>query len=446
MGQSSELEELLRAELAEGTTDSSGHFTISRDKALEKLAAFRLPSESAWVLKIVQAAVASGCQELDIRQTSYATEFHFKGDTGWTLDEVENEFYQVETSSKTDLEHLKQGLWCVSLNGMRPFTLVLPDSQESLLWTGDRMQRKSGSPMEDAVLTVSHRTMVQGRGIPFLAGAEAAGRNAEIAQELARHAFTCSIPLRVDGRRLDALQVCRVHGLGSASYPIQIGFVRGDLPQLGVPPATLGGFQRPTDANALMEKLFQPQSNLPGEVSLMCLLTAHLHQVKEGKKQVWKLLEQENLIYWVRDGVVVDRTRTPIKGGAFSMGIFASAEGLQADVTGFALQKTPALRMRVREIVRLVAPFVVRSELFGEKIIESARDVRRLWAGVMTVAGLGLLMLAVPSGLMLAFGGLVMSQHGGAEEKQVLDQLQQALSQFKTEWRDRSQELPAEPA
>ncbi|MCW5871526.1 MAG: hypothetical protein KIS61_30010, partial [Candidatus Eremiobacteraeota bacterium] len=66
MSRPSELEEFLRAQVDEGAKDSSGQFTLSREKALEKLAAYQLQGGHAWVLKIVQAVVASGASQLAV--------------------------------------------------------------------------------------------------------------------------------------------------------------------------------------------------------------------------------------------------------------------------------------------------------------------------------------------------------------------------------------------
>lgn len=73
----SELERFLQEQVAQGVVDSSGSFSLSRAKALEKLAAFQLPRQTMWILKLVQAAVTSGAESLTIQQTSTDTELYF---------------------------------------------------------------------------------------------------------------------------------------------------------------------------------------------------------------------------------------------------------------------------------------------------------------------------------------------------------------------------------
>ncbi|CAN0363447.1 unnamed protein product, partial [Phaeothamnion confervicola] len=49
-----ELDDCIDSLLREGKLESSGHFTLDVQKALEKLAAFQLPHPDWWILKFVQ--------------------------------------------------------------------------------------------------------------------------------------------------------------------------------------------------------------------------------------------------------------------------------------------------------------------------------------------------------------------------------------------------------
>lgn len=63
-----------------GQYDSIGSFTISGEKALEKLAHHTLEEHSQWILKMVQGAVAGAAQRLVIKQLRTGTQidFHFE--------------------------------------------------------------------------------------------------------------------------------------------------------------------------------------------------------------------------------------------------------------------------------------------------------------------------------------------------------------------------------
>ncbi|MFN8608233.1 MAG: hypothetical protein U0931_11925 [Vulcanimicrobiota bacterium] len=433
MNQSSELEELLRAEIGEGVRDSSGTFTISREKALEKLAAFRLPRESAWVLKIVQAAVASSCTQLDIRQTSSATEFHFGGEVGWTLEQVEEEFYRVEDLSEPSLECLKQGLWSVSLNGMRPFCLLLPNRADSLFWTGDQMLRRSSRSQSSTILTVSHRSMVEGRSFSLLPNYEGASRNAEIARELAEHAFTCSKPLRLDKRRLDALQNSPRHGLSASTYPIEIGFLKADVPVFPLPPGTLKGFIPQDNVDASMKKILRSQVSLPSRLGVAALVTAHLRKTQQNKNVIWQTFTDQSIVYWVRDGVVVDRS--PVKStNCCSLALFASAEGLSADATGFELIKDSAFRSRLNEVCQCGANFLREVELDGSGVLAEAHLLARVLGGALILGGIGLSFASLPHGLVLAASGAVSIAGAGRKEQELLEHLQTGLRSLQKDW------------
>ncbi len=62
-----------------GQYDSIGSFTISGQKALEKLAKHTLVEHSQWILKMVQGAVAGSATKLEIKQLRQGTQidFHF---------------------------------------------------------------------------------------------------------------------------------------------------------------------------------------------------------------------------------------------------------------------------------------------------------------------------------------------------------------------------------
>jgi hypothetical protein len=421
--------------IQEGIKDSSGTFTIAKEKALEKMAAFRLISESAWILKVIQAAVVSNCSEIDVRQTSTATEFHLTGSTGWTLQQVEDEFHQPESSP---LDHLKHGLWSVCLNGMRPFSLTLPQSPEMLFWNGQAMLRKRVKPGHKTVLSVSHRTIHEGRGIPLLSNIEAATRNAELARELTQHAFACPKPLRLDRRRLDALQLCPRHGLSSTSYPVQMGFLKGEIPEFKLPQATISGFTQPKEVDPKMRKILKNQATLPSRLALVCLVTAHLRKVAQEKTMVWEAYTEESLIYWVRDGVVVERTRPKVgSSGCCSLAVFASAEGLDSDAGGFTLRKNDEFSTRERQVCRLGANFLREVDLSMDAIVHSARRNSRIFGGLIALGGIGAAFWAPAHGIGITLMGAYTFFTAGSNETEVARQTEAGLHGLRRDWTSR---------
>jgi len=431
----SELEEFLQSQVQEGAKDSSGRFTLSRDKALEKLGAFQLQGAHTWVLKIVQAAVAVRAQQLSIRQTGTDTEFHFVMAQPWSLEQVEEAFHEPEISSDAGLEHLKRGLWSVSLHNMRPFLMAAPGWSASLVWTGKTLQRGPTRARDSLLLAISHRTIFEGKGIPLLRNIEAASGNAAVLAELRDRAFACGIPLRVDNRRLDALQACPGYGVSNITYPVHLGFFSESLPNFPIPPATLGGFQATQPGDKQLSKVFHHQVTVPSSVAVACLITAHLKQVKKGKSLVWETYMNHSTLFWVRDGVVVDKDYLGVGNSCVSCALFASSEGLRSDLSGFTLTRNDAYRERVQRICATFVPFLEQAEVSLAELVRSHQQTGRLVGGVMMV-GAAVVAFSVPIwALFLAGGGVATLLTAGSHEKLLELQLRASLDRVKGDFR-----------
>ncbi len=74
------LDQLLESMRSQGREDSSGVFSLSPGKALEKLRDFRLPKEDYYILKLVQSAVAAGASRVEVTCTPTRVELSHDGD------------------------------------------------------------------------------------------------------------------------------------------------------------------------------------------------------------------------------------------------------------------------------------------------------------------------------------------------------------------------------
>lgn len=63
----------------EGERDSQGTFSVDYVKALERLSKRLFADPTSWLIKLVQAAVASGARQVEIRSHRDRLEVHFKG-------------------------------------------------------------------------------------------------------------------------------------------------------------------------------------------------------------------------------------------------------------------------------------------------------------------------------------------------------------------------------
>ncbi|MFN8610372.1 MAG: hypothetical protein U0931_22735 [Vulcanimicrobiota bacterium] len=435
MARPSELEEFLQTQLQETAKDSSGRFTLSREKALEKLAAFQLQGAQGWVLKIVQAVVACRAEELTVRQTGTDTEFHFRTQSPWSLEQVEEAFYDPEPGQDRALDHLKRGLWSVSIHKMRPFLMVAEGWSAGLIWTGRELRRTAVAARAGVYLAISHRTVQEGKGIPLLRNIEAASGNAAVLTELRERAFTCSLPLKVDNRRLDALQACPGYGMAKNTYPVYLGFLTADLPDLSIPPATLGEFRPAQAGDANISKVFHKEVRLPPHVGVACLITAHLRQVERNRSLVWETYHSHSTLFWVRDGVIVDRDHLGLATGCISCALFASAEGLRSDLSGFQLARDDEYRQRTARILTTFAPFLEQAEVSLEALVSSQQLNGRLAGGVMMVGAMAMLFSVPMFGLFLAGGALATFAQAGAAARELEGGLRQSLEHLRSELR-----------
>jgi len=393
-----ELEAYLVGYADEGELDSSGKFTMDRDKALAKLAQFQLPGDHHWAFKIVQAVVAGGARTLDIRLSLTGSQFAFED--LWTLEELEAAFYDPEPSSDPALNHCKQALWSVSYAGMRPFQFAPAQSKESLIWTGTSFRRVVSKPEAQARLIVSHRTRQQQQNSWLVVREiEALQANAALSEELRRALFMCPIPVALDGLRLDAMQHCPVQGVDQRTHPLKLAWEPYEGPALTIPP---GSFV----FKALVHKgvplsLFRLPP--PGLCRGCGVLVAARFDVG--------IYRELSVFYWIVDGVVVAKEMLPHEGGV-SAAVFASAAGLPTDLSGFSLRDCPEKSERKRAAMEALAPTIKSLSLDLQQKIAEARAASRslgaLGLGMGAVfLGLGALFsITVPAVVGLAVGGV----------------------------------------
>lgn len=372
MGMSaSQLESYLKS-LETGQVESEGEFSIDVDKALEKLAAYQLPFKYAWVLKLVQAAVASGAAELDIKQTSSETYFRFP--IPWSLDELEEAFHKPPGSDSA-LSHLMTGLWSASLNDGRPFLLRAAGSQ-ALMWTGREMRRV---PKENKALQgveVSHRRLSQGKAFPILNWLQSADVNSSISRLLTQRACFSPIPIRVDRRQLEP------HGYPTHQWEnnhyLKFGWKAGDEYDLSLPIQTFVRKQGLAKA-------------LPQRVQSSYYLTAHLGTHKlDSATNNWVLRpkKQPSRIVWVVDGVVLRDDPISEEESWISVLIVASAEGLRTDLTGFDFQDDEELARRTEQACLGVSQTLNEpTEVTFDHIIGEVLPGSNIFGGVASYVG-----------------------------------------------------------
>lgn len=397
--------------------DSEGAFTIAGSRAVRKMARYQLPFRAAWAVKIVQCAVKEGAiATITVELTARAATFHFHT-TSFTTDQVEEAFCSPLASLNAALGHLITALWGIGFNEGWPFQLTLAKSDESLVWDGQNLHRlQVDKPAVKTSLVVSLNSTREGGWLNGIA--RSADLNAQILTTLKRYGFTSPIPLVVDGRRVDSLQACWGHGFSSQSFPLAMGFAQADIPDLPLSPGTFD--KQPTSSRtelpALADGMRAMQQVSPKPfASVPYLLSYHYSVVEQTAFSEFE--PSQSLIYWVRDGVVVQSEPLLAEPTVLSLGCFVSADGLECDLTTFHLVDNPERRRR-REKARLaVVESIGKLTTVSDSMEELAQAVRgkASWnQKLYLLAGFGTFWVSPVAGLLLAGAGWLSTKSADA--------------------------------
>jgi hypothetical protein len=134
-------------------------------------------------------------------------------------------------------------------------------------------------------------------------------------------------------------------------------------------------------------------------------------------------------LFWISDGCVVHREELELEPNCVSCALFASAEDLELDLSGFCVRDTPAYRER-RELLLQTVP---------EAWLEASLDLRAWREGhrkqvrfVGAAIGVGGLLTFTP--ILAAAGALLFALSGEMDEAEIEQELQAGLEQLKTRW------------
>jgi hypothetical protein len=434
----SELESFLKEQTDVGAPIGEGRFTLAREEALRKIAAFQLAFANAWVLKLVQSAVATRSQApIKVDLASRELRFHFSL-SGLSLDQVEAAFHDPEPSSNLALRHLLSGLWSVGLKEGWPFQLRLGEWEESLVWNGKALSRLPVTrPVSDAVLTVAF--VKQDAGVlNWVKQVSLAGRrNADLSATFQDLCYTCPVPLTVDGRRLDSLYHCPSHCPTVRDHLITLGFAHyPDPAELKIPPGTFEmkpipkGVQsfwtldtsHPKDSAGLDKVSKKVLKKTPRVEACPApfLLIAHRGYFAKGRSPGWGDRAEASIAYWVRDGVIVDQEVFE-SSNSVSLAVFLSAEGLKADMSSFSLADEGARFRRLDLARRGVAESLESLPILDESLVETLDESKlksRILAGGMMVAGAaGLWVLPVLGAGVMGQAGYVLAVAGTSQKR-----------------------------
>lgn len=319
----SELEALLRGE---GRLDSSGSFTLDASKARVKLGSFHLPPD-LWVLSLVQAGVAAGCERIDINCKDV-----FLG-RGTRIT------YQGLPPRAFCLDAIMKGLEePLSLAGGSPEAYLT----EGILASGSAPAwLRVGKFGREVLRQRNHEVECwrSGEAGPEKAELELdAGLPAHIVRT--RGQF-CAVPLWIGGDRLLARWDNPLEGV---VFHLAVKYCRTGGPPLSLPalrqPMVRVGTSGPLAAGPLEGGVFLEMVVGEPPWNLGILLSADLPHY--------------STVQWVRHGVVLETVAGEYLGRLPGCRIVASAEDMSTDLSRFRLVKDERYQGRLGQLAEQV--------------------------------------------------------------------------------------------
>lgn len=425
-----------------GTLDSEGTFTVAGCRAVGKLALFLLAKESDWILKIVQAACVAGCSDLRVKQTRISTQISLV--LPYPLDFTAFERGLTSPTPITDapgIEELYCGLRAVGVGQLRDWVLrAQAGGQVTILSCSDGLvsaeRLESDEPASrdrtDLILGVAYPRGQRGK-IGGLVRFGEAVQNEHLA--LLTRGRACPIPLFLDGRRLDDLNV---PGLVSAletraflgiNLPPSDGSLSIRVPN-GLSPSPQFQFQdrfcesKPYCLSAI------PESRTARSLQRWYFnYTTSRETFNSGSSSFYfQDVPSPSRICLLRHGVVVAEKNIGIVH-PISAEIFLPADHLRSDLTGLQVRPTDEEIDLAKREVRGSLPFLER--LFAQLEEYSPRPKKHQ---LLMYGGLGALGLLVPTLALKAIAGTfstVMIARAAHHHQQIVKDCLRHLESFR---------------
>ena len=425
-----------------GDVESSGTFTIDKATAWQKLGAFALPFEHAWVVKVVQSAVCCG-SDLKIEQSRTQTTIHWLTPPDWTQDMVESAMLNSQPGEKA-LDHLAVGLRALAKATDLPFGLSYPDGTTTY-WTGQGFTSTSDSPKGELRLGVGHFKVGESSSILSSDKVRAVGRMTSIAQALAARAHCCPNTITLDRRNVSNVFQEPLFGSSSLSHPLY--FLQAP-PQPELPSLRLRArFLAPTVkmTQPLAQSARGEVTRLNDELSEPCLagllITAFTrrkivpnHSRKNPQNEIsYVAAPRPSVLVWVTDGVEVAREDLEMPHSPTALLVYCSAEGLPTDLSGLTPRHTELLGQRRTAVMRAVQRCLEAADVDSKVSTSSAVNV-----GLVVVSGL--LTLANPFlglGAIVGGGYSFLAQRGknSSLEKEMDEGLEKLRDGVNAKWK-----------
>ncbi len=328
MGSRQRLESFLERAREAGEFDSEGHFTLNRHKAAGKLAAFLLPRGGYWLLKLVQAAVLARADSLEINEGQHALTVRMKASRKAEHRDFTQSLLNADLK-ETWTSQLAQALRAVGIGENRSWVSTLHGDGHTthLACTDGNLSTETLPDWKPDSEVLEWQLTVE------LAAEEDRPETALLPER----ALTSSVPLTVNGVRVDTLQFAQDHGY--QSFPIGVRWVVSpDGNRLQIPPAV----RQPGVWN------YVPAFTLNSRVNRM--IAAHFNYVSVRGGTDVRPVRTESSLNLIRHGVVVARRSLDLFHGV-SVDIFLYAQDEWMDLSGLKAEPPRSLLENAEEEV-----------------------------------------------------------------------------------------------
>jgi hypothetical protein len=425
-----------------GTLESEGSFTIAGEAAIGKLAAFQLPRSSAWILKIVQAAVVNRAPELRIRQGNETTAFTFQTSDGFQIEDLKQALLSPQGRGALLVDHLAVGLRAVGFGDRRAFTLAFDCGNNRTLfgWDGQQLAQKTQILEQSSPPTLNLGVAFPSEdlGRSFGGLVKSRGRATTEYQEVVTHCEVCPIPLFFDGRRLDKLNAPPRDDLMGDNAVISVGWApprKGvELPSFRLPQGLLKEQPKwkPTDKFTDNRVFLVDGDTGQSEVSCLAKLRYSYKIISHrGKYKSFEFqaINRRSYYNWVKDGVICQKEASMWEQAPISFEAYFSADDLETDISGLRLLETP-IRHRRKNLAREHVLFQAENTL--EALLGHTPKPFSLHTAIFGTAG-ALCTLLAPFTFGKSLMGTVLLINlavSAADKKKILDDCRHHLRRF----------------
>lgn len=329
-----DIENFLKTKTDSGQYQSSGDFTVSPEKALEKVREFNFAGPFDWVLALIQAGhlVPGKVKKIDILGTRKGIELHLRGAQPGTLEALHPLILSLEKTTPT-LEAFRRCAWGLlntSRFTIRQSDLVVRWAEGSL--TEETVERGNKVGERDLIWEVIDNSVTDEHG--FRKSALRARILLDLKAAVEEKAYHSSVPLLLDRRSLKTSP-----SLGGNSLCSPLVIARGK-PGLNVGQLIKQPWNEPRLLHS--EPLFQFEHKFSAlTITYCCRLD--LSPVRPGQSLKRPYLEpSRSSLRLNKNGVIVYQqfatVPTPV-----SCHIIANCDTLRTDITQLAARQEDAL-------------------------------------------------------------------------------------------------------